>query len=71
MNKAQVIGNLGSDPEVRHTQNGTTVARFSVATTERWTDQEGKKREHTEWRRHEARLAASPTVPARFSKRCL
>jgi single-strand DNA-binding protein len=51
MNKAQVIGNLGSDPEVRYTPKGTAVATFSVATTERWKDQEGQPQEHTEWHR--------------------
>ena len=51
MNKAQVIGNLGSDPEVRYTQQGTPVATFSVATTERWKDQDGQQKEHTEWHR--------------------
>jgi single-strand DNA-binding protein len=51
MNKAQVIGYLGSDPELRYTQKGTPVATFSVATTERWKDQSGEQREHTEWHR--------------------
>jgi len=51
MNKAMLIGNLGSDPEVRYTQNQTPVATFSVATSERWTDSEGNKQEHTEWHR--------------------
>ena len=51
MNKAQVIGNLGSDPEVRSTQQGTPVATFSVATTERWKGQDGQQQEHTEWHR--------------------
>jgi len=51
MNKAMVIGNLGSDPEVRYTANQTPVATFSLATTERWKDGEGNKQEHTEWHR--------------------
>ena len=51
MNKAMVIGNLGSDPEVRYTQNETPVATFSVASTERWKDSDGNKQEHTEWHR--------------------
>jgi len=46
-----VIGNLGSDPEVRYTQAGTPVATFSVATTERWKDAEGVQQEHTDWHR--------------------
>ena len=51
MNKAQVIGNLGADPEVRYTQHGTPVATFSVATTERWKGQDGQMQESTEWHR--------------------
>ena len=50
LNKAQIIGNLGADPEIRYLPDGQKVANFSVATTERWTDKaSGEKREHTEW----------------------
>ena len=51
MNKSMLIGNLGAAPEVRYTQDGTPVATFSVATTERWKDSNGEKQEHTEWHR--------------------
>jgi single-strand DNA-binding protein len=51
MNKAMVIGNLGSDPDVRYTQNGTPVATFSIATSERWKDKDGQMQETTEWHR--------------------
>ena len=51
INKAIIIGNLGSDPEVRYTQNGTAVANFNVATTERWKGQDGQMQEQTEWHR--------------------
>ncbi len=51
MNKAMIIGNLGNNPELRHTQNQTPVATFSVASTERWKDSDGNKQEHTEWHR--------------------
>ena len=50
LNKVMVIGNLGRDPEVRHTQGGTTVANFSVATTEGRGSGEERK-EYTEWHR--------------------
>ncbi len=50
INKAILIGNLGSDPEVRYTQTGTAVANFNIATTETWT-KEGNKEEKTEWHR--------------------
>jgi single-strand DNA-binding protein len=49
VNKAIIIGNLGRDPEVRFTPSGRAVAKFSVATTERWTDQQGQRQEKTEW----------------------
>ena len=51
LNRVQLIGHLGTDPEVRYTGTGTPVANFSLATTERWTDKSGKKQERTEWHR--------------------
>lgn len=48
-NKVFLLGNLGKDPEVRFTSNGRAVAKFPVATSERWTDQDGNKQERTEW----------------------
>ena len=51
INKAIIVGNLGQDPEIRYTQNGSQVATFTVATTERWRDQEGQQQEATEWHR--------------------
>ena len=49
VNKVILIGNLGKDPEVRFTPNGKALAKFSVATSEKWTDQQGQKQERTEW----------------------
>lgn len=49
LNKVMLIGNLGSDPEVRNTPNGSMVANFCVACTESWKDQSGNKQERTEW----------------------
>jgi single-strand DNA-binding protein len=51
LNKVILIGNLGRDPEVKYTQNGTAVANLSVATNEAWTDKSGEKQERTEWHR--------------------
>jgi len=51
VNKVILIGNLGRDPELRYTQQGTAVANFSIATTENWTSREGKREERTEWHR--------------------
>ena len=49
MQKVLLIGYLGHDPEVRYSRQGTAVAQFSVATTERWKDKSGELQEHTEW----------------------
>jgi single-strand DNA-binding protein len=51
INKVILIGNLGSDPEIRYTQSGTAVATFNVATTERWKGKDGQQQEQTEWHR--------------------
>lgn len=51
LNKVMLIGHLGQDPELRHTQGGTAVCNFSLATTERWKDKSGEKQERTEWHR--------------------
>jgi len=51
LNKIMLIGNLGADPEVRTTNNGSRVASFSVATSRQWTTQGGEKQEKTEWHR--------------------
>jgi single-strand DNA-binding protein len=49
LNKVLLIGNHGKDPEVRFTPGGRAVARFPVATSEVWNDQEGQRQERTEW----------------------
>ena len=49
INKVILVGRLGKDPEMRSTPNGNTVAKFSVATDERFTDKSGEKQERTEW----------------------
>lgn len=51
LNKVMLIGNLGADPEVRSTNNGTRVATLSLATSRQWTTQAGEKQEKTEWHR--------------------
>lgn len=51
VNKVILIGNLGSDPELRHTPNGTPVANFRIATNEVFTNRDGEKTERTEWHR--------------------
>ena len=49
INKVILLGNVGADPEVRALEGGKKVARIRVATTERYTDQQGNKQELTEW----------------------
>ena len=52
LNKVMLIGNLGKDPEVRHTQDGKAIVNLSVATAETWRDKAtGEKKEKTEWHR--------------------
>lgn len=51
LNKALIIGNLGSDPDVRTVGSGTKVAEFSVATSRQWRGRDGQDQEKTEWHR--------------------
>ena len=52
VNKVILVGNLGRDPETRHTQDGRPICNMSVATSESWKDrQTGERRERTEWHR--------------------
>jgi single-strand DNA-binding protein len=51
VNKAIIVGRLGSDPEVRYTQSNTAVATLSIATSERFKDRDGQMQEKTEWHR--------------------
>lgn len=52
VNKVILLGNLGRDPEVRQTQDGTKIVHLAIATSERWRDrQSGEQRERTEWHR--------------------
>lgn len=52
LNRVILMGHLGADPEIRHTQDGRPIANFSLATSESWKDKNtGEKRERTEWHR--------------------
>lgn len=51
LNKVQLIGNLGRDPEVRYSGDGRAIANLTIATTETWKDQSGQRQEKTEWHR--------------------
>jgi single-strand DNA-binding protein len=52
VNKVILVGNLGRDPEVRYTQDGSKIVHLAIATSERWRDRtSGDNRERTEWHR--------------------
>lgn len=52
VNKVILVGNLGADPEIRHTQDGRPIANLRIATSESWKDRtSGERREKTEWHR--------------------
>lgn len=53
VNKVILIGNLGSDPEVRYLESGSAVAKFNIATTESYTNKSGERVDNTEWHRIE------------------
>lgn len=49
MNRVQLMGNLGKDPEIKVTNGGKTVARLSVAVNRKYTDSQGEEKQYTEW----------------------
>lgn len=51
VNKVILVGNLGSDPEIKYLESGQPICNFSVATNETWTGKDGQKNERTEWHR--------------------
>ena len=51
VNKVILIGNLGGDPELRHTASNVPVVNFTVATNENWVNKDGVREERTEWHR--------------------
>lgn len=52
VNRVTILGNLGNDPDVKHTQSGSAIANLTVATSESWNDKAtGEKKEATEWHR--------------------
>ena len=61
MNRVTLLGHAGRDPEIRDLRNGEKAASFSLATTEKWKDREGKPAEATEWHRI---VVYGPTVEA-------
>lgn len=68
LNKVMVIGNVGSDPEIRKTSTGASIASFSVAAVERWKGQDGQKQERVEWIRVAAFGATANIVESYVKK---
>jgi len=66
--KVILAGNLGRDPEMRYTSDGTPVTNFSVATTEKWTGQDGQQQERTTWWRVAAWRRQAETCNQYLSK---
>lgn len=66
--KIIIIGNLGRDPEMRYTPDGTPVTNFSVATNRRWTDSSGQTQERTVWFRVTAWRRLAETCNQYLSK---
>ncbi len=72
LNKVTLIGNLGADPEVRSTTNGSRVATLSIATSRQWKNQSGEKQEKTEWHRvvlWNTKFSTLADVAERFCKK--
>lgn len=51
LNRVELIGHVGADPETRHSQAGKAIVNFSLATSERWKDEHGSAHTRTEWHR--------------------
>ena len=51
LNRIELIGNLGADPELKYTQSNRAVVNMSIATSEKWTDGKGQPQERTDWHR--------------------
>ncbi len=70
VNKVILVGNLGKDPEVRNTQNGSKIVSFTLATSESWNDKgSGERREKTEWHRIVIFNERIADVAERFGKK--
>ena len=65
LNKVQLIGRLGKDPEIKYTNDNVPVAKFSLATTEIYKDKSGQKQENTEW--HKERCFAMFSMTMRIN----
>ncbi len=70
VNKVILVGNLGADPEIRHTQDGRAIANLRVATSDSWRDKAtGERREKTEWHRVVIFNAALGRIAGQYLKK--
>lgn len=70
LNKVELIGHLGKDPEIRSFQNGGKVASFTIATSESWKDKaSGDRKERTEWHRISILNEGLVTVAEKYLKK--
>jgi single-strand DNA-binding protein len=70
VNKVILVGNLGKDPEVRNTQDGTKIVNLTLATSETWNDRaSGERKERTEWHRVVIFNDRTADVAERFLKK--
>jgi single-strand DNA-binding protein len=70
VNKVQLVGNLGKDPEIRTFQNGGRVAHFSLATSESWKNKKtGERKEKTEWHQIAVMAEGLVTVAEKYLKK--
>ena len=60
VNKVILVGNLGADPEMRHTGSGTAICSFNLATSESWTDKQGIERYSTDIIANEMQMLGGP-----------
>lgn len=51
VNKVTLLGNVGKDPEIRYAPSGSAICSVSIATTRKWKDKSGEKKEETDWHR--------------------
>lgn len=51
VNKVTLLGNVGKDPEIRYAPSGSAVCSVSIATTRKWKDKSGERKEETDWHR--------------------
>lgn len=69
LNQVQLIGNLGAGPEVKTSAAGQVFVTFSLATTEKWTDKAGARKEATEWHRVVVFAAGLCSVAEKYLKK--